>query len=84
MILCDTFPRGHLNQAVTCIKRSPFCWPVIEHFIWIEHLLRGHLTYKATIHLSKGCPFNTGLTGIYNIYISSTWTLRYVWTSDKF
>ena len=35
---------GHLYQAVTCIKRSPFSCPLIENFLWIEHLLRGHLS----------------------------------------
>jgi hypothetical protein len=28
--------------------------PVIENFIWIEPLLRGHLCYKATFLCSKG------------------------------
>ena len=32
-------------HAVTCIKRSPFSYPVIENFIWIEPLLRGHLFF---------------------------------------
>jgi hypothetical protein len=35
---------GHLYWAVTCIKRSLFSFPVIENFIWIEPLLRGHLS----------------------------------------
>ena len=35
-------------HVVTCIKRSPFSCPVIENFIWIEPLLRGLLSYKAT------------------------------------
>ena len=29
---------------VTCIKRSPFSSPVVDNFIWIEPLLRGHLS----------------------------------------
>ena len=36
--------------CVTCIKRSPFSCPVIEHFIQIELLSRGHLSYEATRH----------------------------------
>ena len=43
-------------HAVTCIKRSPFSCPVIENFIWIEPLLRGHF------YLSQGWLLNTGLT----------------------
>ena len=38
-------------RAVTCIKRSPFSYPVIENFIWIEPLLRGHLSYRVTFSL---------------------------------
>ena len=30
-------------HAVTCIKRSSFSCPVVENFIWIEPLSRGHL-----------------------------------------
>jgi hypothetical protein len=48
--------------AITSIKQSPFSCPVIENFIWIEPLLRGHLSYKATISLSQRWPLNTGLT----------------------
>jgi hypothetical protein len=33
---------------VTSIKRSSFPCPVIENFTWIEPLLRGQLSYKAT------------------------------------
>ena len=40
-------------KAVTCIKRSPFSYPVIDNFISIELLLRGHLSYKATFSLSQ-------------------------------
>ena len=49
-------------QAVTCIKRSPFNYPVIANFIWIEPILRGHLSYKATFSFSQWWPLNTGLT----------------------
>ena len=49
-------------HAVTCIKRSPFSCPVIENFIWIEPLLRGHLYSKVTFSLSQLWPLNTGLT----------------------
>jgi hypothetical protein len=35
---------GHLYEAVTCIRRSLFSCPVIENFIRIEPLLRGHLS----------------------------------------
>ena len=34
---------------------------VIEYFIWIESLLRDHLSYKATF-CPKRWPLNTGLT----------------------
>jgi hypothetical protein len=40
--------------TVTCIKRSPFSCPVIEKFICIEPLLRGHTSYKATFSCLKG------------------------------
>jgi hypothetical protein len=33
---------------------APISCPVIENFIWIELLLRGHLSYKATFSLLKG------------------------------
>jgi hypothetical protein len=55
-------------RAVTSIKQSPvlkghiFSCPVVEHFIWIEPLLRGHLSYKANFSLSQRWPLNTGLT----------------------
>jgi len=39
-----------------------FSCPFIENFIWIEPLLRGHLSYKATFSLSQRWPLNTGLT----------------------
>ena len=49
-------------HVVTCIKRSLFSCLVIENFIWIETLLRGHLSYKAIFPLSQWWPVNTGLT----------------------
>ena len=42
--------------------KSPFSCPVIENFVWIEPLLRGHLSYKATFYLSHRWLLNTGLT----------------------
>ena len=39
---------SHLYLKVT------FSCPVIVNLIWIEPLLRGHLSYKATISLPKG------------------------------
>ena len=48
-------------HVVTCIKMSLFSCPVIEHFIWIEPFLRGHLSYKATFSLPQRWPLNTGL-----------------------
>jgi hypothetical protein len=35
------------------IYLQPIFCPVIENFIWIEPLLRGHLSYKATFSLSQ-------------------------------
>jgi len=55
-------------DEVTSIKQSPvrkgqyFSCFVIENFIWIEPVLRGHLSYKATFSLSKRWPLDTGLT----------------------
>jgi hypothetical protein len=49
-------------RAVTCIKMSS----VIENFIWIEPLLRDHLSCKATFSLFQRWPLTTGLT-IYGI-----------------
>ena len=48
-------------HVVTCIKRSHFSCLVIDNFIWIEPLLRGHLTYKDTFPLSQRWPLYTGL-----------------------
>jgi hypothetical protein len=54
-------------HAVTSIKQPPVLkghifLPVIENFIWIEPLLRSHLSYTATFSLSQIWPLNTGLT----------------------
>ena len=54
-------------HVVTSIRQSPvskghICSPVIENFIWIEPLLSGHLSYKATISWSQRWSLNTGLT----------------------
>jgi hypothetical protein len=50
----NTCPCGHLYQAATYIKRSHFSCPVIDNFIWIEPLLRGHLSYKPHFICPKG------------------------------
>ena len=44
----------YLKVTISCL--------VIENFIWIESLLRGHLSYKATFSLTQMWPLNTGLT----------------------
>ena len=49
-----TSPCSHLYIAVIDIKRSPLSCPLIQHFIWIEPLLRGHLFYMATFICFKG------------------------------
>ena len=48
-VICEktdsqTCPCNHLYLAVTCIEMSPFSCPIIEYFIWIEPLLRSHLS----------------------------------------
>ena len=58
----QTWPWGHL-QVVTCIKRQLLSCPVI----WIEPLLKGHLSYKATCSLSQSWPLNTVLTVVSKI-----------------
>ena len=58
----NSFKYNQTLHTATFIKRSPFSCPVMENFIWIEPLLRGHLTYKATFSLSQWWPLNTGLT----------------------
>ena len=52
----QTCPCSHLYLKVT------FSCPVIGNFIWIEPLLKGHLSFKATFTLSQRWPLNTGLT----------------------
>ena len=50
------------DDRYTTIKRSLFSCPVTDNFIWIEPILRGHLSYKATFSLSQGWHLNTDLT----------------------
>ena len=45
------------------MKRSPMSCPAIEHFIWIEPVLRGHFVFVLS------CLLNTSLTG-YGWYIN--------------
>jgi hypothetical protein len=40
---------------------------VLSQTKWIERLLRGDLSYKATFSLSQGWPLNTGLTVLYTL-----------------
>ena len=57
---CSKYSRtcacGHLYYL-----KVTFFFPVIEKFIWIESLLIGNLSYKATFSLSQGRPLKTGL-----------------------
>jgi hypothetical protein len=53
-------------HVVTSIKQSPFSC-LIENVMWIQPLLRGHLSYKATFSLSQRWPLNTGSS----IYVNS-------------
>jgi hypothetical protein len=77
-IYSKTCPCDHLYQAVTCIKRSPFSCPVIDNFIWIEPLLRGHLSYKTTSSLFQRWPLNTGLSVLGNIsFLDHTLNIPY-------
>ena len=62
--------------AVTCIKRSPFSCPLIDNFIWIEPLLRGHLSYKVTFSWSQRWPLNTGLIVYYIYYAEALYWMR--------
>jgi hypothetical protein len=39
-----------------------FFYSCLRKFIWIEPLLGGHPSYKATIYLSQRWPLNTGLS----------------------
>jgi hypothetical protein len=63
--VCDTRCTDEPVHAITFIKqspvfkRSPFSCPIIEHLIWIEPLLRGHLSYKATFPLLSEEATNT-------------------------
>jgi hypothetical protein len=54
-----------MKSVLACIKRLPFSCPFTKIFTWIEPLLRGHLSYKATFSLSLKWPLNTGLTIYY-------------------
>ena len=65
--LSDSQLLGATRHTCFSLHMSPVQYleiscPVIEHFIWIEPLLRGHLSYKATFMLSQRWPLNTGLT----------------------
>jgi len=51
------------------MKRSHFSCLVIYIFIWIEPLLRGHMSYKTTFSLLRRRPLNTGLTAILNLIL---------------
>ena len=69
-IICYTVKPAHV---VTSIKQSPVLkghlfLVVIENLLWIEPLLRGHLSYEATISSSQRWPRNTGLT-VYIIFM---------------
>jgi hypothetical protein len=60
-------------NVVTSIKQSSvlkgnFSCPVVENFIWIEPISRGHLSNKTTFSLFQMWSLNTGLT-VY-IYIT--------------
>ena len=82
----QTCPCGNLYQAVTCIERSPFSCPVIENFIWIEPLLKGHLSYKTTFTLSQRWPPNTGLTIIFFNFLSPhrpNYTVKPAWVTTS-
>ena len=71
------------NLMVTSIKQSHvlkghiYVCPVIENFIWIVPLLRGHLSYKSTFSLSQ-----SDLLIQVSLYIDSGDTLRYKLTSS--
>jgi hypothetical protein len=56
MLIQSPLLSSHLYLEVT------FSCPVIEKYILIEPLLRGHLSYKATFSSSQRGPLNTGLT----------------------
>jgi hypothetical protein len=65
-------------HAVTCIKRSPFSYPVIENFIWIKPLLRDHLSYKATFSLSQRWPLKTVWLICFILLIYHVWWLSHI------
>ena len=72
----QTCPWGHLYYAVTYIERSPVYCPVIENIIWIEPLLIGYLSYKATFSLfQRSWPLNTGLTVLKYRDIETLWIM---------
>ena len=72
----QTCPWGHLYYAVTYIERSPVYCIVIENIIWIEPLLIGHLSYKATFSLfQRSWPLNTGLTVLKYRDIETLWIM---------
>jgi hypothetical protein len=51
--------------------KAPYSYYVIENFISIEPLLRGHLSYKGTFSLSQRWRLNTCLTVQY-IFLYTT------------
>ena len=58
-----------------------FSLPVIDNFLWIEPLLRGDLSYKATFSLYQRWHLNTGLTVhiVYTLIIMSCcWYVYYI------
>ena len=60
------------------LKVSFFC-PVIENFICIEPLLRGQLSYKASLY--QRWPLNTGLTRITDLPV---WSDGYVFSKNMY
>ena len=76
-------PCGHLYLAVTCIKRSPFSCSVIDNSIFIEPLLRDHLSYKATFSLSQRWPLNTGLTVVGFLLFPIITDGKVIWQSKR-
>jgi hypothetical protein len=53
-----TWPCGQLNWAVTSRNRSLCSCLVMENFMWIEHLLKGHQSFR----FPKGDMSTTWLT----------------------
>jgi hypothetical protein len=75
------------THAVTSIKQSPvlkilmshfYCF-IIETFIRIQPLLRGHLSHKVTFSLFKRWPLNAGWTVCDFFFIASVFN-----TADNF